>query len=683
MGKTLIITEKPSVAREYAQILSVSGRRDGFLENQDYVITWCVGHLIEMSYPEKYDQKYKRWKMEDLPFLPEVYKYDVINSVAKQYKIVTGALHRDDISTVLWAGDSGREGQVIEELIRMYGGVREGMEEKRVWIDSCTEEEVQRGMREAKPYSAYTNLANAGIMRSIEDYAMGINFSRALSVKYGQLLNNSAGTKKYAAIAVGRVMTCVLGMVVRREREIRDFKETFFYRIIGSFSFDGASYTGEWKAVKGSEYFESPKLYSEKGFKEEKDAKELINKLLPLENGKVSSITKSNENKRPPLLFNLAELQAICTKKYKISPDQTLNVAQELYEKKLTTYPRTDARVLSTAAAKEIVKNLNGVAKYPPTAAFTKKILEEKLYSSLIKSQYTDDSKVTDHYAIIPTGNVSEYNNLSELSKRVYDTIVRRFLSIFYPPAVYEKLSITTAVGKEKFYTSSKVLKDPGFLVITGQDKQKDEKDDADGDEEGNSGLSALSDKLHKGDTVKIEEMNTKTGKTSPPKRYSSGSMILAMENAGQLIEDEELRAQIKGAGIGTSATRAGIIEKLIKIGYIAVNKKTQILTPMPFGEMVYEVVFMTMPSMLNPEMTASWEKGLSMVEDGSLTTEKYRETLEKYVTKYVENVKGKNLSRILEQRIRAVPRTVVKSSDEKAPAKKKGSKKSGSSKNK
>ncbi len=681
MGKTLIITEKPSVAREYAQILNVSGRRDGFLENQDYVITWCVGHLIEMSYPDKYDEKYKRWNMDDLPFLPLEYKYDVIKSVEKQYKIVTGALHRDDVSTVLWAGDSGREGQVIEELIRLYGGVRDGIEERRVWIDSCTEEEVQRGMREAKPYSEYANLANAGIMRSIEDYAMGINFSRALSVKYGQLLNNSAGTKKYAAIAVGRVMTCVLGMVVRREREIRDFKETFFYRIIAEFDFEGNTYSGEWRAVKGSDYFESPKLYSEKGFKEEKDAKELIDNLLSLQNGKVSSISKTSENKRPPLLFNLAELQAICTKKYKISPDQTLNVAQELYEKKLTTYPRTDARVLSTAAAKEIVKNLNGVLKYPPTSAFTQKILDEKLYANLIKSQYTDDSKVTDHYAIIPTGNVSEYNTLSDLSKRVYDTIVRRFLSIFYPPAVYEKLSITTTVGKEKFFTSSKVLKDVGYLVITGQDKQKEEKDEADSEESSSSGLTALSDKLHKGDIVGISSMNTKTGKTSPPKRYTSGSMILAMENAGQLIEDEELRAQIKGAGIGTSATRAGIIEKLIKIGYIAVNKKTQILTPMPFGEMVFEVVFLTMPSMLNPEMTASWEKGLSMVESGSLTTDKYRETLEKYVSKYVENVRAKNLTSLISKKIREVPRIPVKSSEASEEGKKKGRKKSGSSK--
>ena len=683
MGKTLIITEKPSVAREYAQILSVSGRRDGFLENQDYIITWCVGHLIEMSYPDKYDPKYKRWSMEDLPFLPKDYKYDVIKSVEKQYKIVSSALHREDVSTVLWAGDSGREGQVIEELIRMYGGVREGIEERRVWIDSCTEEEVQRGMREAKPYSEYSNLANAGIMRSIEDYAMGINFSRALSVKYGQLLNNKAGTKKYAAIAVGRVMTCVLGMVVRREREIRDFKETFFYRVIGTFSMDGSSYTGEWRAVKGSDYFESPKLYSEKGFKEENDAKNLISELLHNEKGRIAAVSKSKENKRPPLLFNLAELQATCTKKYKISPDQTLNVAQELYEKKLTTYPRTDARVLSTAAAKEIVKNLNGVLKYPPTAEFTRKILDEKLYSSLIKSQYTDDSKVTDHYAIIPTGNVSEYNNLSELSKRVYDTIVRRFLSIFYPNAVYEKLSITTSVGKEKFFTSSKVLKEPGYFVITGQDKQQekddkednkeDNKEDEDSEEASNSGLLALSDKLHKGDSVDIDSMNTKTGKTSPPKRYSSGSMILAMENAGQLIEDEELRAQIKGAGIGTSATRAGIIEKLIKIGYLAVNKKTQILTPMPFGEMVYEVVFMTMPSMLNPEMTASWEKGLSMVESGTLTTEKYRETLERYVAKYVENVRANNLTNILANRISNVPKTA---------AKERKGKQSGSSKN-
>lgn len=659
MGKILIITEKPSVAREYAQILKVSGRRDGSIENQDYVITWCVGHLVSMSYPEKYDAKYKKWTMADLPFLPGEYKYEVIDSVKKQYKIVNEALHREDISTVLWAGDSGREGQVIEELIRMYGGVREGMEEKRVWIDSCTEEEVSRGMREAKPYSAYDNLSKAGIMRGIEDYAMGINFSRALSVKYGRLLNDTAGTKKYSAIAVGRVMTCVLGMVVRREREIRDFVETFFYRVIATFSVGDNSYTGEWKAVKGSDYFESPKLYSEKGFKKEEDAKAMIEALRLAGEGKIASVSKSQERKKPPLLFNLAELQATCTKRFKISPNETLNIAQELYEKKLTTYPRTDARVLSTAAAKEIAKNLNGVVKYTPTASFTKKILDEKLYSGLIKSQYTDDSKVTDHYAIIPTGNLSEYNKLSDIAKRVYDVIVRRFLSIFYPSAVYEKFAIVTTVGKESFFTSSKVLKEPGYFVITGQNKPKDKKksaeDEQEEEDEGNEGLAALADVLKKGMEVHPADFSIKTGKTSPPKRYTSGSMVLAMENAGQLIEDEELRAQIKGAGIGTSATRAGIIEKLVKIGYLAQNKKTQVLTPREFGEMVYEVVYLTMPSMLNPEMTASWEKGLSMVEKGEMTSDKYRVKLDQYVAKYVENIRARDLSGVLGGRIRQI----------------------------
>ncbi len=647
------------MAREYAQILKVSGRRDGSIENQDYVITWCVGHLVSMSYPEKYDIKYKKWSMADLPFLPDEYKYEVIDSVKKQYKIVNEALHREDISTVLWAGDSGREGQVIEELIRMYGGVREGMEERRVWIDSCTEEEVSRGMREAKPYSEYDNLSNAGIMRGIEDYAMGINFSRALSVKYGRLLNDTAGTKKYSAIAVGRVMTCVLGMVVRREREIRDFVETSFYRVIGTFSVGENSYTGEWKAVKGSDYFESPKLYSEKGFKNEEDAKAMIEVLKTSGEGKVASITKSQEKKKPPLLFNLAELQATCTKRFKISPNETLNIAQELYEKKLTTYPRTDARVLSTAAAKEITKNLNGVVRYTPTAPFAKKILDEKLYSGLIKSQYTDDSKVTDHYAIIPTGNLSEYNKLSDIAKRVYDVIVRRFLSVFYPPAVYEKLAIVTTVGKESFFTSSKVLKEPGYFVITGQNKPKEKKksndDESEEEDDSNEGLAALIGVLKKGMEVHPSAFNIKTGKTSPPKRYTSGSMVLAMENAGQLIEDEELRAQIKGAGIGTSATRAGIIEKLVKIGYLAQNKKTQVLTPKEFGEMVYEVVYLTMPSMLNPEMTASWEKGLSMVEKGEMTSDKYRVKLDQYVSKYVENIRAKDLSGVLGSRIRMI----------------------------
>ncbi len=674
--KTLIITEKPSVARDYAKILNVSGRQNGFIENGEYVITWCVGHLVEMCYPEKYDEKLKKWNLRDLPFLPETYKYEVIGNVKKQYEIVNNMLHREDIGTVLWAGDSGREGQVIEELVRRYGGVRDGMDEKRIWIDSTTEEEISRGIREAKPYSEYDNLGNAGIMRGIEDYAMGINFSRALSVRYAGMLNDAAGTKKYAAIAVGRVMTCVLGMVVRREREIRNFKETVFYRLIGTFTLPDGQYTGEWKAVEGSAYFGSPKIYNEKGFLEEEDAKKLIETLQAEDHATILSVNRSQEKKKPPLLYNLAELQAACSKRFKISPEQTLAAAQELYEKKLTTYPRTDARVLSSAVAKEITKNLKGVLKYPPTAEYTKNILDNKLYTNVNKKPYTDDSKVTDHYAIIPTGNVSEYNNVSDLCKRVYDMIVRRFLSIFYPPAVFQKISLETLVGTEHFFTNSKVLKEPGFYVITGQDKKilaKQEKakkaqdedkaektenpdDDSDEEEEENEvDLTAIAGELKKNLEVGIAGFNMKNGKTTPPKRYTSGSMVLAMENAGQLIEDEELRAQIKGAGIGTSATRAGIIEKLIKIGYL--NSKKQTLTPGRFGEMVYEVVYLTMPGMLNPEMTASWEKGLAGVERGEISTNEYRAKLDKYVAKYVEKVRSQDLSFVIRQKIREIPK--------------------------
>ncbi len=657
MGKTLIITEKPSVAREYADILEVKNKNKGYYENDSYVITWCVGHLIEMCYPEKYDEKYKKWRMEDLPFLPETYKYEVIKNVKDQYKIVHDMMNSKDISTILYAGDSGREGEVIIELIRRYGGVRSGMEEKRVWIDSCTEDEIRRGIREAKPIEAYDNLANAGIMRGIEDYAMGINFSRALSIKYGGMLNRQAGTKKYSAIAIGRVMTCVLGMVVEREREIRDFTVTPFYRIIGSFGkTDGSKpyYEGEWRLTKTSpmaagtdeklsvsEIAEgNPALYSEKGFKKEEDARRLIES-LDFGSAKVLSRKHSLEKKNPPLLFNLAELQAECTKKFHISPDQTLSVAQALYESKLTTYPRTDARVLTIAIAAEITKNLGGLYRYEPVKEYILKIREEGRYKDLSKTQYVDDSKVTDHYAIIPTGNVSELARQSELNKKVYDLIVRRFLSVFYPPAVYEKENVTTGVerkdgsGHEEFFTQIKVLKEPGFFEISGMPEKG-------GDD---LALASFLTTLSKGMNVSVKEMNVKEGKTTPPKRYTSGSMILAMENAGQLIEDEELRAQIKGAGIGTSATRAGIIEKLVKIGYLGLNKKTQVLTPKLFGEMVYEVVRLTIPSMLKPVMTASWEKGLASVERGEITDRDYRNKLYDYVKKYTGMVEQRDIS--------------------------------------
>ncbi len=651
MGKTLIITEKPSVAREYARILNVKGKGSGLIENDKYCITWCVGHLVEMSYPESYDIRFKKWTLNDLPFLPEKYLYAVIPNVKNQYKTVEECLHRDDIETVLWAGDSGREGQVIEELIRMQSGVREGMVEKRVWIDSTTEEEIMRGINEAKPYEAYRNLANAGIMRGIEDYSMGINFSRALSVKYGRMLNESAGTKKYTAIAVGRVMTCVLGMVVKREREIRNFNETPFYKINAAFEKNDVNFTGLWKALKGSAYFESPKLYNEKGFKEKKDAEAFIEEMSEFKSAMVFKSDITKENKKPPLLFNLAELQAECSKRFKISPDQTLDVAQTLYESKLTTYPRTDARVLTTAIAGEITKNLSGLYKYAPVKDFVLKIRDDGLYKGLEKTQYVDDKKVTDHYAIIPTGVLSGYQGLSDLQKNIYDLIVRRFLSIFYPPAVYEKAALQLQAGKEKFYSNVKILKDPGYLEIAGRDKEKEKEKNEDNDENAddnpsdNDALLELIHNLHKGDIVNISGMEIKEGKTTAPKRYTSGSMVLAMENAGQLIEDEDLRAQIKGAGIGTSATRAGIIEKLIKTGYLDLNKKTQVLTPKKLGEMIYEIVYMTLPGMLEPKMTASWEKGLSGVEKGEISPAEYRQTLDRYVTKYVNTIKSTDIT--------------------------------------
>lgn len=660
MGKTLIITEKPSVAGEYAEILGVPKRGQGAYSSNEYIITWCVGHLIEMCYPGDYDEKYNKWKMEDLPFLPNTYKYAVIPSVKKQYDVVHRLMNSTEVETILYAGDSGREGEVIIRLIRNFGGVREGIEERRVWIDSFTEDEIKRGMREAKPISAYDNLAGAGIMRGIEDYAMGINFSRALSVKYGWLLNNKAGTKKYSAIAIGRVMTCVLGMVVRREREIRNFVQTNFYKISGSFGAEGASFAGEWKSGKTGKYFESPLLYNEKGFKKKEDAEKLIAE-LDYSTAVVIKKDKTCEKKKAPLLFNLAELQAECTKRFHISPDATLKAVQELYEGKLTTYPRTDARVITKAVAGEITKNLSGLYAYKPVSEYVLKIRDEGLYKGLEKTQYVDDKKVTDHYAIIPTGNLKEIAKQSELNKKIFDIIVRRFLAIFYPPAVYDKVSLVTGIKHkegdftEEFYSYVKVLKEKGYLEVVGfPSKEKDKKDedsgtgDASDEVSDNEALLNLLSSLTKGSPLSVNKLETKEGKTAPPKRYTSGSMILAMENAGQLIEDEELRATIKGAGIGTSATRAGIIEKLIKIGYLALNKKTQILTPMLFGEMVYEVADMAIPAMLNPEMTASWEKGLSGVEAGDISTEQYEETLNTYVRRYIDNIKVKDLSREL-----------------------------------
>ena len=629
MGKSLIITEKPSVAQEFAKVLRVSGRHDGYIENQEYVITWCVGHLVGMVYPEGYDMKYKKWRLEDLPFLPETYKYDVIKDVHKQYDVVHQMLHREDIDRVYWAGDAGKEGQTIEENIRNFGGVREGMEELRVWIDSQTEEEIQRGIREAKPMSDYANLGNSGIMRTIEDYAMGINFSRVMSVKYGNLLNSAANTSSYTAIAVGRVMTCVLGMVVIREREIRNFKETPFYRVIGKFT--ESEIEGEWKTQEQSKYFESPLLYKENGFKKEEDAKGLIDSLNG-QTARIKSIEKTISRKKAPLLFNLAELQAECSKRFKISPDQTLQVAQDLYEKKLTTYPRTDARVLSSAVAKEIYKNIGRLKGFEPVTPFVEQIMSQKLYSGIAKTSYTDDSKVTDHYAIIPTGQLTELGRLNSLQRSVFELIVRRFLSIFYPPAQYQNVKMTVKVENgekaEEFYASARVLKEKGYLEIAGiPGEQAEKKETVDP-----AALLALADTLKQGDEIPCMGYEIKEGKTSPPKRYTSGSMVLAMENAGQLIEDEELREQIKGSGIGTSATRAEIIKKLVRIKYLNLNSKTQILTPENLGEMVFEVVQMTVPALLNPQMTASWEKGLDGITKGTVDFAEYRTKLEAFI---------------------------------------------------
>ena len=655
-SKKLIITEKPSVARDFARVLGVTGNRNGFIENDIYVISWCYGHLVEMAYPEVYDEKYKKWKLEDLPFLPETYKYGVVESAKDQYKVVNSLLHREDIDTVYWAGDSGKEGQTIEENIRNFGGVRNGMTELRVWIDSQTDDEIRRGIEQARPMSDYALLGQSGIMRTIEDYSLGINFSRALSVKYGKMINDAAATSSYTAIAIGRVMTCVLGMVVNREREIRNFVETPFYRVVGSFS--DAGLNAEWKAVQGSKYFESPLLYKENGFKKEESAKALIESL----SGKkaiIENIESGKTTKKAPLLFNLAELQSECSKIFKISPAQSLDVAQELYEKKLTTYPRTDARVLTTAVAKEITKNIRGLSGYQPVSQHVKNILENGLYKNLEKTSYTDDSKVTDHYAIIPTGQTNAVSSLSPLAKSVYELILKRFLAIFYPPAEYKTGKLTINIDGEKFFASAKVLVNPGYMQVSGIPQQKDKntgksgadadkkddtsakggaEDNKDSDEE-DTGISkeefiAFIDNAKKGDEIEVKSLDIREGKTSPPKRYTSGNLILAMENAGNLIEDEELRAQIKKSGIGTSATRGEIIEKLVRIKYLNQNNKTQIISPENLGEMIYEVVKLSVPSLLNPEMTASWEKGLEGIVNGTVDFTDYRGKLEDYIRK-------------------------------------------------
>ena len=660
MGKAVYIAEKPSVAQEFAKALKLNAKRkDGYLESEEAIVTWCVGHLVTMSYPEVYDPALKKWSLNTLPFLPQEFQYEVIPGVAKQFQIVSSLLNRQDVDTIYVCTDSGREGEYIYRLVEQEAHVT-GKQRKRVWIDSQTEEEILRGIRQAKDLSEYDNLSASAYLRAKEDYLMGINFSRLLTLKYGNSISGYLKTK-YAVVSVGRVMTCVLGMVVRREREIREFVKTPFYRVLATLEAEGKTFEGEWKAVKGSRYFESFDLYKENGFKQKEKAQELIAYLKEKEpvTGQIAAIEKKKEKKNPPLLYNLAELQNDCSKRFKISPDEALRVVQELYEKKLVTYPRTDARVLSTAVAKEISRNLNGLSKYPPAQPYLQDILSFGSHKNLAKTRYVNDKQITDHYAIIPTGQgLGALNSLSATSHKVYDLIVRRFLSIFYPPAVYQKVAIISKIKEESFFSNFKVLAEEGYLKVAGvpQGKrsvnkgksrtdanEKEEDAEQTADQDLDTALFEVIKTLKKGSVLPVGALDIKEGETSPPKRYNSGSIILAMENAGQLIEDEDLRAQIKGSGIGTSATRAEILKKLIHIKYLALNKKTQIITPTLQGEMVFDVVDHSIKSLLNPELTASWEKGLTYVAEGSITPDEYMMKLDRFITNRTVGVKGLN----------------------------------------
>lgn len=641
--KNLYIAEKPSVAREFAKALKINGgSKNGYIESEDSVVTWCVGHLVTMSYPEVYDPALKKWSVETLPFLPEEFKYEVIEGVSKQFDIVKGLLNREDVGCIYICTDSGREGEYIYRLVDQMAQVPDTKQKKRVWIDSQTEEEILRGIREAKDMHEYDNLSDSAYLRAKEDYLMGINFSRILTLKYSYPVKTYLN-KDRCVISVGRVMTCVLGMIVRREREIRQFVKTPFYRVIGNMALADGTFEAEWKAVEGSRYYNSPLLYKENGFKEEKDAKALIEQLSADMHVAIDKVEKKKENKNAPLLYNLAELQNDCSRLFKISPDQTLQVVQELYEKKMVTYPRTDARVLSTAVSKEIYKNISGLRNIPAMKEYAQHILDNGNYKGIAKTRYVNDKQITDHYAIIPTGQgLNAFSSLHDTAKKVYEVIVRRFLSIFYPPAVYQKLGLTLDCGGEKLFANFKVLVDPGYLPIMNYSfgRQKDKEDE---DSKYSKEMVETAMQLKKGMQLSVNGFDIKEGETSPPKRYSSGTLILAMENAGQLIEDEELRAHIKGSGIGTSATRAEIIKKLVNNKYLDLNKKTQIITPTLMGEMIHDVVAFSINSLLNPELTASWEKGLSYVAEGSITKEEYMEKLEKFIRQRTDAVKGLN----------------------------------------
>ncbi|MCM1159183.1 MAG: DNA topoisomerase [Bacteroidales bacterium] len=644
--KNLYIAEKPSVAREFARALKINGgSRDGYIESETSVVTWCVGHLVTMSYPEEYDPALKKWSVDTLPFLPETFRYEVIDGVARQFNIVKGLLNREDVECIYVCTDSGREGEYIYRLVEQMAEVPDTKEKKRVWIDSQTEEEIIRGIKEAKDIREYDNLSASAYLRAKEDYLMGINFSRILTLKYSYTVKNYLG-KDRCVISVGRVMTCVLGMIVRREREIRQFVKTPFYRVVGGVALADGTFDAEWKAAEGTKYFQSPLLYKENGFKEEKDARQLILEMTggSGQNGEVTAVIekaeKKKENKNAPLLYNLAELQNDCSRLFKISPDETLKVVQELYEKKMVTYPRTDARVLSTAVSKEIDKNISGLKNIPSVRDFAENILQKGSYRGIAGTRYVNDKQITDHYAIIPTGQgLNAFNGLHDTAKKVYEIIVRRFLSIFYPPAVYQKVTLTMDCNGEKLFANFKVLVEAGYLPVTvysfGNRKEEEEKYSRE--------TVDAAMQLKKGMRLNVSGFEIKEGETSPPKRYSSGTLILAMENAGQLIEDEELRAQIKGSGIGTSATRAEIIKKLVNNKYLDLNKKTQVITPTLMGEMIHDVVASSIGSLLNPELTASWEKGLSYVAEGSITEEEYMQKLETFIRKRTDAVKGLN----------------------------------------
>ena len=641
MAKKLLITEKPSVAMEFAKVLKIGGtRKDGYLESEEWVITWCVGHLVTMSYPEKYDEKLKFWRLDTLPFLPKEFKYELIGNTEKQFHVIQGLLLREDVESVYVATDSGREGEYIYRLVEQEVGVQK-RERKRVWIDSQTEEEIKKGIDQAKDLAEYDSLSDSAYLRAKEDYLIGINFSRLLTIIYGRRLAKEIQEEK-VSISVGRVMTCVLGMVVEREREIRNFKKVPYYKIVGTFQKGSGSLQADWKVTEKSKYNQSPKLYNDVGFRKKEDAMELTN-YLQMKNAFVTEVKKSKTKELAPLLFNLAEIQNECTKRFKIKPDETLECIQNLYEKKLVTYPRTDARVLSSAVAKEIKKNLNGIAKgfaCEEVAGYLKKMVEEKYPTDLQKTKYVNDSKITDHYAIIPTGQGYEnYDKLPELQKDIYLLIVKRFLAIFYPPAEYNKVSVSIEMDNETFVANGKVCTKQGFLEILKPEKNKGKAKEEEKTEKEEIEDLAIFNDLKKGQALLLEKFDIKEAETSPPTRYNSGSIILAMENAGKLIEEEELREQIKGAGIGTSATRAEIIKKLEKIKYIEINSKTQIITPSEKGEKIYDIVAISMPDLLNPKLTASWEKGLDMVAKKEIPAEEFMKKLESYIQKKVNRL--------------------------------------------